>query len=257
MARIYVSSTYSDLKEHRREVSLALRRLGHEDVAMEYYRAEDERPLKKCLKDVASCDVYIGIFAFRYGHIPKKENSKGRSITELEYREALDKGKPCLLFLLSEDALWPKSKQDKGIAAEQIDKLREELITCERHMVNLFESVDELTRKVNEAVIHWEKQSGMTGERQLTDWDLYRQAVWNKHQWVRLQVIAGVSSERGVAKIPLVDVFEPQLCARGASPTELPEEVRKYQEEVIYGTKPDLPDEEVSAGEQAPDTEIV
>src|SRR5262249_57101892 len=62
VARIYVSSTFRDLKEHRHEVSLALHRLGHQDVAMEYYVAEDRRPLDRCLADVTSCDVYIGIF---------------------------------------------------------------------------------------------------------------------------------------------------------------------------------------------------
>jgi Domain of unknown function (DUF4062) len=69
MARIYVSSTFSDLEEFRKEISLALRRLGHEDVAMEYYVAEDRRPLDRCLSDVASCNVYVGIFAWRYGYI--------------------------------------------------------------------------------------------------------------------------------------------------------------------------------------------
>ena len=74
LARIYVSSTFSDLENYRKEVSLALRRLGHEDVAMEYYVAEDSRPLDRCLEDVASCDVYVGIFAWRYGYVPKIEN---------------------------------------------------------------------------------------------------------------------------------------------------------------------------------------
>jgi hypothetical protein len=32
MARIYIPSTFSDLEENRKEVSLALCRLGHEDV---------------------------------------------------------------------------------------------------------------------------------------------------------------------------------------------------------------------------------
>jgi hypothetical protein len=77
MARIYVSSTFSDLEEYRKEVSLALRRLGHEDLAMEYYMAEDKRPLDRCLSDVASCDVYVGIFAWRYGYVYRKIIPRG------------------------------------------------------------------------------------------------------------------------------------------------------------------------------------
>src|SRR5258705_6128431 len=80
MARIYVSSTFADLENYRSAVGAALRRLNHQDVAMEYYVAEDMRPVERCLSDVASCDLYIGIFAFRYGYIPKDNNPEGRSI---------------------------------------------------------------------------------------------------------------------------------------------------------------------------------
>ena len=70
MSKIFVSSTFKDLKECREKVRLVLRRMEHEDVAMEYYVAEDRRPVDKCLEDVAACDLYIGIFAWRYGYIP-------------------------------------------------------------------------------------------------------------------------------------------------------------------------------------------
>ena len=51
---------------------------------MESYTASDERPLDLCLRDVAGCDVYVGIFAWHYGHEPSAEhgNLDGRSITE-------------------------------------------------------------------------------------------------------------------------------------------------------------------------------
>jgi Domain of unknown function (DUF4062) len=74
VARIYVSSTSADLSDHRKEVSQAIRRLGHEDVAMEYYVVEDARPVERCLSDVGSCDVYVGIFAWRFGYIPAEHN---------------------------------------------------------------------------------------------------------------------------------------------------------------------------------------
>jgi len=66
MAKVFVSSTFLDLKECRQQVSLVLRKMGHEDVAMEYYVAEDKRPVDKCLADVATCDLYVGIFAWPY-----------------------------------------------------------------------------------------------------------------------------------------------------------------------------------------------
>ena len=238
MARIYVSSTFSDLENYRKEVSLALRRLGHEDVAMEYYVAEDRRPLNRCLDDVSSCDVYVGIFAWRHGYVPKFGNPEQYSITELEYRRALDTGKTCLIFLISDDAPWPPAKMELA-AISRIQALREELMDSDRHIVSMFANADELTRKVNEAVTRWEKQTGLAGKRESADWYVYREAVFSRHRWVRLQVIAGASKERDPVRIPLTEVFEPQLVAIGASGTDVPDEVRRYQKE-IYGMRSHL-----------------
>jgi hypothetical protein len=99
MARIYISSTYGDLEDHREHVYRALRQLGHDVIAMEDYVAADQRPLERCLADVAASDLYLGVFAHRYGYIPNKDNPEGRSITELEYRHAQAKGKACLGLL--------------------------------------------------------------------------------------------------------------------------------------------------------------
>src|SRR5688572_10261389 len=129
MARVYVSSTYDDLKDCRERVRSALRKLGHEDVAMEYYVAENKRPLAKCLEDVASCDLYLGIFAWRYGYVPP---GKTRSITELEYRRAVQAGKDCLILLLKDDASWPVDRIEFS-AQEKIRTLREEL--SQKHLI--------------------------------------------------------------------------------------------------------------------------
>ena len=66
MATIYLSSTDEDLKDHREAVYDALRRLRHDVRAMEHYVATDQRPVDKCLADVAACDIYVGILAWRY-----------------------------------------------------------------------------------------------------------------------------------------------------------------------------------------------
>jgi Domain of unknown function (DUF4062) len=47
--RVYVSSTYEDLKHHREAVVQALRGV-HDVECMEDYPAADERPLAKCLR---------------------------------------------------------------------------------------------------------------------------------------------------------------------------------------------------------------
>ena len=139
MTKVYVSATFRDLQDCRAAVKLALRRLRVEDMAMESYVAEDRRPLERCLADVAQCDVYIGIFAWRYGFIPPGFD---KSITELEYREAVAAGKQCLIFLLREEAAWPRNFIDRGADAERIEALRAEL--GERHMCSYFSDAPDL-----------------------------------------------------------------------------------------------------------------
>jgi hypothetical protein len=109
MAKIYVSSTYSDLKEYREAAYRALRRMELKVIAMEDYVAKGRRPLDECLEDVAGCDVYVGIFGWRYGYVPPEGES---SITELEFRHAVEKGKECLIFLLDEGAPWSPQLMD-------------------------------------------------------------------------------------------------------------------------------------------------
>src|SRR5260370_18709495 len=113
VATIYLSSTYNDLKACREAVYHVLRQMRHDVIAMEDYVATDERPIEKCLADVAASDLYIGIFAWRYGYMPSEMNPEPKSITELEYRKATQHGKTCLLFILAKDAPSPAT----GLAA--------------------------------------------------------------------------------------------------------------------------------------------
>jgi hypothetical protein len=145
MAKIYLSSTHSDLAQYREAVYQTLRQLRHDVVAMEDYVATDERPLDKCLSDVAGCDVYVGIIAWRYGYRPPGQD---RSITELELREASRTGKPRLIFLLADDAPWPPKAVDADRGA--IDRLRGELVRD--HTVSYFNTPDQLAAKVSAAV---------------------------------------------------------------------------------------------------------
>ena len=119
--KVYISATQKDLLKYRLAVHAVARRLKIEDVAMEAYGADVKPPLERCLSDVRDCDLYLGLFAWRYGFRPPGQTS---SITELEYRAALAAGKPCLVFLLAEDARWPGDMMDRGADSDRILELR-------------------------------------------------------------------------------------------------------------------------------------
>ena len=154
MAKIYISSTYSDLKDHRQAVYAALRGMREDVIAMEDYVAAGRRPLEVCLADVAECDVYVGIFAWRYGYVPSEQE---RSITELEFRQAVEKGKECLIFLLDEKAPWSPPLMDavtgEGDRGGRIQALRDEL--QRDYTVKFFQTPDDLATKVSTAVSRW------------------------------------------------------------------------------------------------------
>ena len=154
VARIYLSATYGDLKEHRDKAHRALRQLDHDAIAMEDYVASDQRPLAKCLEDVAACDLYVGIFAHRYGYVPEHDNPDRRSITELEYRHAQAHGIPRLLFLLDPATLWAPAWMDAhtgdGDHGGRIRALREEL--GRERLVSFFATADQLAQLVSVAV---------------------------------------------------------------------------------------------------------
>ncbi len=166
MPKIYLSSTWSDLSEVRENVYKTLRKGGFDVIAMEDYVAADNRPADKCLEDVRGCDLYIGLFAWRYGYIPSGDN---KSITEMEYREAELNNIQTLIFLLHEDALWPKSKMDKDDS--HIINLRNEFQA--NKLVSFFHDSDELCTLVSIAVNkHFYSESAKKIQTQLlrTPW---------------------------------------------------------------------------------------
>ena len=135
---IYLSSTYADLVRPRKAVAAAIERLqGHTVVGMESYLASDERPVDRCLADVAMCNYYVGVFAWRYGFVPPGQT---RSVTELEFREAVRSNKPRLIFVLDERAKWPERSIDPE--RERIQSLRRELL--DTHLASVFASAADL-----------------------------------------------------------------------------------------------------------------
>jgi hypothetical protein len=159
--RIYISSTYEDLKLYREKVYDQLRTLRHDVIAMEDYLAADDRPVDKCLADVRNADVYVGLFAWRYGFVPRKNNPKGKSISELEYLEAGKAKKPRLVFLLNDRAAWPVTQTDmatgENAKGAKIKAFRQALRG--EHMAAMFETPEELAVKVIAALFQWQTQS--------------------------------------------------------------------------------------------------
>ncbi len=124
----YISSTYQDLKKHRLAVYKALRKIRYDVICMEDYVATDERNVDKCCAHSSNCDIYIGIFARRYGHVPEKKNPRGLSITEMEYRAARASARTKVrTFLLEDKARWAHTARENEANQKKLRALRAEL----------------------------------------------------------------------------------------------------------------------------------
>jgi hypothetical protein len=96
--QVFVSSTFKDLEEERQEVMRALLELDCMPSGMELFPAANETQWNLIKKVIDDCDYYILIVGGRYGSI----GPEGISYTEMEYRYALEQGKPTITFIHKE-----------------------------------------------------------------------------------------------------------------------------------------------------------
>jgi hypothetical protein len=173
--RIFVSSSFEDLKEHRAAAIRVLRQLGHEVIAMEDMTAGSSAPLVKVLEMVDRSEAYVGIFAWRYGYLPQQAvdsarpppvpvpNVKGAkpgdtSITHYEYLHAVERGLPVMAFLLDEHCPWPPELIDgfdktRAGAQENADKIRALRLSLQQErVVSWFTTPADLEARVSAAV---------------------------------------------------------------------------------------------------------
>ena len=104
--KVMISSTSYDLPQHRKAVVDAILRAKCFPLAMEQGTATpDITAIPYSRKMVDECDVYLGIFGHRYGTIidDKSVNPQRWSVTEHEYRYALELDRPQLIFLMSDN----------------------------------------------------------------------------------------------------------------------------------------------------------
>jgi hypothetical protein len=102
--RVFVASTYQDLLAYRAAVTRSILMAGNLSEDMLYWPADDSPPLDVSRRHLRSSDLMILLIAHRYGTPPIGYD---RSITEMEFDEALELNLPVLAFLVDPDYPWP------------------------------------------------------------------------------------------------------------------------------------------------------
>ena len=121
--RAFVSSTFEDLRDHRAHVIGVLRKSGFSIDPMEDWSATLDEPREFSQDRVSGCDLFILLVGLRRGHVPKGQEW---SITQLEYKTAIEQDIDALVFMLREQAFWPR-KFDELDGDPALRHWREEL----------------------------------------------------------------------------------------------------------------------------------
>jgi tetratricopeptide (TPR) repeat protein len=150
--KVMISSTVRDLPEHREQVRSACERLGmfHPHM-MENLTAADATAMEVSLRMVDQADIYVGILGFRYGYIPEGSEI---SVTEAEYRRAVERGIPRLMFVMSDAHSVTGPNIDVGANGEKLKQLKEEV--KKERVVALFSSPEDLRGHVLQALLPYQ-----------------------------------------------------------------------------------------------------
>jgi len=154
---VFVSSTYEDLIDERKEVIQALLELDCIPIGMELFPATDDEQWKLIKDLIDDCDYYILIIGGRYGSL----NKDGISYTQMEYEYAMKIGVPTISFLpkFPDKIIAGKTDKDPKKAAKLEDFKK---LTTEK-MVKYWTSPDDLGSVVSRSLVKLIKDKPRTG----------------------------------------------------------------------------------------------
>ncbi|HKQ53646.1 MAG TPA: DUF4062 domain-containing protein, partial [Pyrinomonadaceae bacterium] len=138
-----ISSTARDLPEHRKEVMDACLRQGMFPTMMEHLPASDADAITASLKLVDEADIYVGVFAHRYGYVPVGHDI---SITEMEYYRAVERNIPRLIFVMDKTHPITINAVEQGASSIKLKAFKERIQT--ENIVNFFKSPADLRAHV-------------------------------------------------------------------------------------------------------------
>jgi Domain of unknown function (DUF4062) len=219
--RIFVSSTYYDLKHLRSSLENFIESLGYDAVLSEKGDIAyiPDSPLdESCYREVRNADVFVIIIGGRYGSeksegktdLPKGFFDRYDSITRQEYKSAVEKDLP--IYILIEKSVYSdfetylRNKNNNTISYAHVDS------------VNIFSLVEEvLSQPRNNPIQQFDRYSDIE--------------VWLKEQWAGLfrELLTRLSSQQQIAS----------LAAQVTELAEINKTLKTYLEEVVSKIAPE------------------
>lgn len=145
--QVFVSSTYEDLIEERKEVTQALLESNCIPTGMELFPASSKKQWEIIKSVIDDCDYYLLILAGRYGSSGINDKGKKMGYTEMEFDYALQTGKPIIAFLHREiNSISEKNSEPTQAGKNRLKKFRTKAQTG--RMVSYWTNKDNLKSAV-------------------------------------------------------------------------------------------------------------
>src|ERR1039458_686078 len=141
--QVFVSSTYTDLKEERQLVIRAVLEFDCIPAGMELFPAADEEQLEFIKRVINDCDYYLVVIGGRYGSITEE----GISYTEQEYDYAVSRRLKVIALLHENPDEIPLGKSEKDeVLRQKLQQFRDKV--KKGRLVKFWKTADDLAGKV-------------------------------------------------------------------------------------------------------------
>jgi hypothetical protein len=144
----FISSTSIDLADYRQAAIEVCNELQITPIAMEFFGAAGVGANAGSKSKLESADVFIGVFAHRYGYI---EDGSEKSVTEIEFDYAGERGIERLCFVVDPQHPWPT----EAIDYQNHDKLEKFKVRIGKLIRAKFTTVDDFKAKLYRSVVPW------------------------------------------------------------------------------------------------------
>lgn len=157
--QIFVSSTYEDLIEERKEITQAILEADCIPAGMELFPASNESQWDFIKKIIDESDFYLVVIAGRYGSEGKDDFGKKVGYTEMEFDYAVRTNKPIIALIHSNPNSLPKNKCEKTTVKEaKLRKFREKISTG--RLIKNWTNKDDLKSAALAAIYSAKKTNG-------------------------------------------------------------------------------------------------
>ena len=161
--RVFISSTFYDLRQIRVELDKFIESLGYEPVRNEEgdipYGKEDALQ-SYCYKEIENVDILVSIIGSRYGSVATTEKSQEYSISQMELKTALAENKQVFVFIdknvATEYETYSLNKGNSDIKYKYVDnpniyKFIEEIKSLpNNNNIKEFETAEDITSYLKE-----------------------------------------------------------------------------------------------------------